>query len=72
MKDKIDITMILNVAIQTLCYIVIGLLFIGSIILYPKNTAFTFTIFGFTAILLYNLANYNGSKKFLIRGFFLY
>jgi hypothetical protein len=60
--------MLLNIVIPTLCFVVLGLLFIGGFILQPSNTAFTFTIFGFAAILFYNLITQYAIRSFILNG----
>ena len=67
MERKIKI-MLFNVAIPTLCFILLGLLLIGVFILQPTVTLFTFTIFGFAAILFYNLIILYGVRSFILFG----
>ena len=67
MERKIKV-MLLNVAVPTFCFILLGALLIGGFILQPNNTLFTFTIFGFAAILFYNLLIQYGIKSFILLG----
>lgn len=67
MERKIK-KMFLNYAIPILCYVLVGILFIGGFILQPNNNAFTFTIFGFAAILFYNLVIQYSIRSFILDG----
>ena len=67
MEYKIK-TVLLNIAVPTFCYILLGALLIGWFILQPNNTLFTFTIFGFAAVLFYNLIIHYDIKSFILLG----
>ncbi|MBX3009749.1 MAG: hypothetical protein KF816_17120 [Melioribacteraceae bacterium] len=47
--------MLINIIIPTIFFVVLGIFFVGGFIIDPRNTLFTFTIYGFAAVLFYNL-----------------
>lgn len=67
MKLKIK-TMLIEIAIPTLCFVLLGLLFIGDFIIQPDNSLFFFTIYGLSAILFYNLIIHFGIRSFVLLG----
>lgn len=58
----------IKIAIPTMCFIVLGILFLGIYILQPNNTAFFFTIYGFAAVLFYYLVIHYGNRIFVLLG----
>ena len=67
MEPKIK-TLLVQIAIPVICYLIFGILFIGMFVIQPSNSLFTFTIYGFAAILFYNLIIHYGIRHFLLLG----
>lgn len=66
MFDKRKINIITQFLFPLVSFVALGLVFVGDYVIDPNNTLFTFTIFGFSAILFYNLIFYKGFKIFLL------
>ncbi len=56
------------VSLEILCFITLGSLLIGGIIFDPNNTIFSFTIFGTTAVILFNLLEFRNIRDFILLG----
>lgn len=54
--------------IEITIFIILGLLLLGYPVIFPDSTAFSFTIFGFSAIVLYHLRKHNNKKNFFLLG----
>ncbi len=67
MKNKTS-SMILQLLLPTLVFIILGLVVLGDFVLQPNNTLFTFTIFGFSAVLFYYLIVEYNIRTFVLIG----
>ncbi|MFZ0453885.1 MAG: hypothetical protein WCE54_06800 [Ignavibacteriaceae bacterium] len=66
---KINIKDILiQIGIETLCFIIIGILLLGYFVIIPNNTGFSYTIFGFSAIIFYQLLVNSNIKSYVLLG----
>ena len=54
--------------IEIIIFVLLGLLLLGYPVINPKSTGFTFTIFGFSAVVLYHLRFYDNKKNFVLLG----
>ncbi len=61
-------SIIVNAGIEIIVFILIGILALGSNIIVPNNTGFSFTIFGFAAVVFYYLLTGSGLKNFITLG----
>lgn len=58
----------IQIGIETICFIVAGILLIGFYIIDPHNTLFSFTIFGFSAVLFYQILVNSDTRNFILWG----
>jgi len=65
MKEDIRIITV-QIAVQIVCFLILGILLFGIYIFEPKYTAFSFTIYGITAVLFYNYCRLNSKKSFIL------
>ena len=56
---------IINIAIELVCFVALGFLLVSSQVINPSNTIFSFTIFGFTAVILFNLLESQNNRAFV-------
>jgi len=56
---------IINIAIELVCFVALGFLLVSSQVINPSNTIFSFTIFGFTAVILFNLLEAQNKRAFV-------
>lgn len=63
MKD-----LLIQIGIETVFFIIIGILFIGYFVIVPNNTGFSYTIFGFSAIIFYQLLINSNLKSYIFLG----
>ncbi|MEW5842425.1 MAG: hypothetical protein AB1775_04095 [Bacteroidota bacterium] len=61
-------TILIQIVVPTICFILMGIFFIGTPIIIPNNTLFSFTVFGFAAVLFYALLKHLGSRTFVLIG----
>ncbi|MCU7499706.1 MAG: hypothetical protein HF300_16270 [Ignavibacteria bacterium] len=61
----------LKIFIQVFVFLVIGIILLGSVVVRPSNSLFTFTLYGFSAVIFYYLMVNKGLKGLIIGGLFL-
>lgn len=66
MFDKSKLNIIKQFLFPLVFSELLGFAFIGDYIFYPNNTLFTFTVFGFSAILFYNLLSLKNLRDFIL------
>lgn len=59
---------LVKAGIEILVFILIGILTLGSNVIVPNNTGFSFTIFGFAAVVFYYLLTGSSLKNFITLG----
>jgi hypothetical protein len=57
---------LIQVGVETMSFIVIGILFIGHFVIVPNNTGFSYTVFGFSAIIFYQLLINGNLKSYIL------
>src|ERR1035437_6371465 len=55
-----------QIAVQIVCFLILGILLFGIYIFEPKYTIFSFTIYGITAVLFYNYCRLNRKQDFIL------
>jgi hypothetical protein len=64
MNHPINVSLV-NIIIEFAALVATGTLFLSVQILNPHNTIFSYTIFGLTAIILFNSLQYQGKRVFI-------
>ncbi|MGE5438714.1 MAG: hypothetical protein ACM3UR_02595 [Bacteroidota bacterium] len=61
----------LKIFIQVFAFLVIGILLLGSAVANPSTTLFTYSMYGFSAVIFYHLLVNKGIKGLITGGLFL-
>jgi hypothetical protein len=65
MKDNVKL-IIGQISVQIACLLILGFLSFGVYIFEPKYTAFSYTIYGVTAILFYSYCRISSTRNFIL------